>query len=130
VLFTFALGLAAAWGFESVRSPFLLALALCAIGIAGIWSEFGVVGVAFVAAALAIARAEDPPAAASVVVAGLLAALAITNGNHWALAAVPVAWLVWRLGIRMPRIRGAFYWAYALQFPVLAATRMVNSQFA
>jgi hypothetical protein len=83
------------------------------------------VGVAFVAATIVFARAADPPAAAWVVVAGLLAALAVPNGNHWAIAAVPVAWLVWRFGIRMPRIRGAFYWAYTLQFPVFAAARLM-----
>src|SRR5262245_4295377 len=118
VLFTFALGLAAAWGFESVRSPFLLALCLGALAVVGVWCEFGVVGVALVAATVALARAEDPPVAAWVVVAGLLALLAVPNGNYWALMAVPVAWLVWRLGIRVPRVRGVFYWTYALQFPV------------
>ena len=125
VLFTFAFGLAAAWSFEAVRSPFLAALGLGAIAVAAIWCEFGPVGVGFVAATIVLARAADPPAAAWVVVAGLLTALAVPNGNHWALAAVPVAWLVWRLGIRMPRIRGAFYWAYALQFPVFAAARLM-----
>jgi hypothetical protein len=57
-------------------------------------------------------------------VAGLLVTLAVPNGNHFALAAVPVALIVWRLGIRVPRVRGAFYWAYALQFPVFAGARM------
>jgi hypothetical protein len=125
VLFTFAFGLAIVFGFESLRSPFVQALGLGAVAVAAIWCEFGPVGVAFVAATIVFARAADPPAAAWVVVAGLLAALAVPNGNHWAIAAVPVAWLVWRFGIRMPRIRGAFYWAYTLQFPVFAAARLM-----
>jgi hypothetical protein len=127
VLFTFAIGLATVLGFETLRSPFLLALGLGAVAVAAIRCEFGPVGVAFASATIAVARAEDPPTAAWFVVAGLLAALAVPNGNHWALAAVPVAWLVWRLGIRVPRIRGAFYWAYALQFPAFAAARLVIS---
>jgi hypothetical protein len=126
VLFTFALGLGLVAAFEAERhpSPFVLALALAAAGTAALWCEFGVVGVAFVAAAVAIARADGPPAAAWLAVAGLLAALAVPNGNHFALAAVPVALIVWRLGIRLPRVRGAFYWAYMLQFPVFAGARM------
>jgi hypothetical protein len=128
VLFSFALGLAAAWGFEQARSPFLLALGLTGIAVAAIWCEFGPVGVALTAATIALARADDTPAAGWVIVAGLLAALVVPNGNYWALAAVPVAWVVWRFGIRVPRIRGAFYWAYALQFPVLAAAkRLIDS---
>lgn len=79
------------------------------------------------AGAIALARAGDPPAIVWLAVTGLLAALAIPNGNQYALAAVPVALLVWRLGIGPPRVRGAFYWAYALQFPVFAVARLAQS---
>ncbi len=126
VLFTFGLGLTAAYGLGCIRPSFGLAIALCAIGVGAHWCEFGIAGVVFVAGAIALARAEDPPAIAWLAVAGLLAVLAIPNGNHYALAAVPVALLVWRLGIGPPRIRGAFYWAYALQFPVYATARLMQ----
>lgn len=124
VLFTFSLGLAATYGFVHVRSTFLLAIALFAIGAASLWCEFGPLGVAFIAGAVALARVEDPPAAAWISVAALLAGLAVPNGNHFGLAAVAIAFVVWRLGIKVPRLRGVFYWAYALQFPLFAAARV------
>lgn len=125
VLFTFGLGLTAAYGLGCARPSFGLAIALCAIGVGAHWCEFGIVGVAFVAGAIALARAENPPVIAWLAVAALLAALAIPNGNHFALAAVPVALTVWRLGMGPPRVRGVFYWAYALQFPVFAVARLM-----
>lgn len=123
VLFTFSLGLAAAYGLGCMTPSFGLALGLCAIGAVATQCEFGVAGVAFVTAAVAIARAKELPPAAYLVVLGTLVALAVPNGNHYALAAAPVAVLVWILRIRLPRLRGAFYWAYALQFPALAGAR-------
>lgn len=123
VLFTFSLGLAAAQAFALLRSTFLLAITLAAIGAVSLWCEFGPIGVAFVAGSVALARMDAPATAAWIAVAGLLAALAVPNGNHFALAAVPVALVVWRLGIKVPRLRGMFYWVYALQFPVFAVAR-------
>lgn len=123
VLFTFAFGLAAAYGVACIGSPLLVAILLGAIGSVSLWCEFGLVGVAFVAACVALARAGDRPAAAWIAVLVLLALLAVPNGNHFALAAVPLTFLVARLPVRVPRLRGAFYWAYALQFPVYAGAR-------
>ena len=125
VLFTFGLGLALVDVFDRVRSPFLRAVVLCAVAAVAMWCEFGVIGVAFVAAAVALCRAEHPPAAAWAAVLGLLAALAIPNGNHFALISIPVAILVSSSGIAVPRVRGLFYWAYALQYPVYAAARQI-----
>ena len=123
VLFTFAFGLAAAHAVSCISSPLLVAVLLGAIGIVSLWCEFGLVGVAFVAACVALARAGDRPLAAWVALLVLLALLAVPNGNHFALAAVPLTLLVAWLPIRVPRLRGAFYWAYALQYPVYAAAR-------
>jgi hypothetical protein len=123
VLFTFAFGLAAAHAVGCIGSPLLVAIMLAAIGTVSLWCEFGLVGVAFVAGCTTIARAGDRPLAAWTAVLALLALLAIPNGNHFALAAVPVAYAVAWLPLRVPRLRGAFYWAYALQFPVYAAAR-------
>ena len=123
VLFTFAFGLAAAHAVACISSPLLVAIILGAIGIVSLWCEFGLVGVAFVAACVALARAGDRPRAAWIGVLVLLALLAVPNGNHFALAAVPLTLLVARLPMRVPRLRRAFYWAYALQFPVYAGAR-------
>jgi hypothetical protein len=120
VLFTFTLGVAAAYALGSGRSSLAVAIALCAVGAVSLRAEFGPIGVAFVAGCVTLARAQDRPAAAWLVVAGLLAALAVPNGNHWALAAVPVAVLPAVLPVRLPRVRGIFYRLYALQFPVYA----------
>ena len=123
VLFTFAFGLAAAHAVACIGSELLAAIILGAIGILSLWCEFGLVGVAFVAACVALARAGDRPRAAWVAVLVLLALLAIPNGNHFALAAVPLTLLVKMLPTSVPRLRGVFYWAYALQFPVYAGAR-------
>ena len=125
VLFTFALGLAAAYGVGCNSSPLLVAILLAAIGVISLWCEFGLVGVAFVAACVALARASDRTLAAWMAVLALLALLAIPNGNHYALAAVPITLLVAMLPLQVPRLRGAFYWAYALQFPVYAGARLL-----
>ncbi len=125
VLFTFTAGLALVVVFERAASTFLRALAMAAAGAIGMWCEFGPFGVGLVAAAVALGRAEQPPAVAWIGVLGLLAALAVPNGNAIALAAVPVASAVWLLGLRIPRVRGVFHWAYALQFPVYAAAHQV-----
>jgi hypothetical protein len=123
VLFTFALGMAAALAVQRLDSAFLLALILAAIGALGFACEFGPIGVAFVAGAILLARKEDPPVLAWVAVALVLAALALPNGSHFALASIPMALAIRQWGPELPRVRGAFYRAYALQFPVYAAAR-------
>jgi hypothetical protein len=123
VLFTFASGAAAAHALASNRSPFVVAIALCTIGAVSLRCEFGLAGVAFVAGCVTLARAKDRPLVAWFVVAGLLAALARPNGNHWALAAAPVALGLAMLPIRIPRVRGIFYRVYALQFPIYAIAK-------
>ncbi len=123
VLFTLGLGVLVAYGLGCLGASLRAALLLCAVTLAAPWCEFGIVGVAFVAATVAVARAEDPPRAVWLVVAALLAALAVPNGNFYALVAVPVALVVWRLGLRVPRIRHAFYVVYAGQFVVFAGAQ-------
>ena len=125
VLFTFALGLAAAYGVACIGSPLLVAILLGAIGVVSLWCEFGLVGVAFVAACVVLARARDRPFAAWVAALALLVLLAIPNGNHYAIAAVPLTLLIAKLPLRIPRLRGAFYWAYVLQFPLYAGARFL-----
>ena len=123
ILFTFALGLAAVWLVEGEWPLLLQAVALAAIGVSGHWCEFGVVGVAFVAVTVRVARAGEAPPTAWLAVAFMLFALALPNHNHFALLAAPLAVLVGVSGIRVPRIRRAFYVLYALQFPVFAVIR-------
>ena len=125
VLFTFALGVAAAYSVSCLKPLLLVTIVLCGIGALSWWCEFGPIGVSFVAGCVTLARAEDRPLAGWVGVLALLALLAVPNGNHYALAALPVALLLAALPVRVPRLRGAFYWAYALQFPVYAAARTV-----
>lgn len=126
VLFTFAMGLTAAGCVQRVRSQMLLSLALLAIAVVANWCEFGPVGVAFVGGAVLLAQADDPPVAAWVAVGGLLTALALPNDSHFALAAVPIAVLILLAGPELPRVRGAFYRLYVLQFPVFALARLVT----
>jgi hypothetical protein len=123
ILFTFALSLTAVWLVESAWPLFLQAVALAGIGVAALWCEFGVVGAAFVVVTVKVARAGDAPVAAWLAVGFMLAALALPNHNHFALLAAPLAWTIGRSGIRIPRVRHAFYWIYTLQFPLFAVMR-------
>jgi hypothetical protein len=123
VLFTFSLGIAVVWLLEGDWPLLLQAVLLAVIGVAASWCEFGVVGVAFIAVTVAVARAGEAPAAAWLAVAVMLAALALPNRNHFALLAMPIACLAGQSRIRIPRCRRAFYWIYALQFPVFATVR-------
>jgi hypothetical protein len=123
VLFTFALGVAAAYAMGCIRQLGVAAVGLGVIGAASWWCEFGPPGVAFVAGCVTLGRAGERPIAAWIAVLLLLALLAIPNGNHYALAAVPAALLVAWSQVRLPRLRGVFYWTYALQFLAYAGAR-------
>jgi len=54
-----------------------------------------------------------------------LAALCWTNGNGWALLAVPLLWALARVPWRVPRWRWSFYLYYVGHLAVLAGYAMV-----
>lgn len=123
VLFTFALGTllhAALFGFLRVR---WIAIALCILLSFG--CEGGPWWVMAVAAALTCARTNR---AALRAVSGALAVLGICVGQYYVQAAafgVAAALLLLLVPTAVPRVRRAFYWVYAGQWPLIAALRWV-----
>lgn len=65
----------------------------------------------------------------SMLLAGLVAcaALALINGNHWALAALPLLALATRIDLPVPRVRDWFYWFYPLHLAALAACKLAGA---
>lgn len=91
--------------------------ALGAAVAVGFVAEFEFIGVGLVWALCHYARTRSDTALA--VALAMLVALFPYNGNHWALATVPVAVAVFLLPPEMPRVRGGFYWIYCLQWPLI-----------
>lgn len=125
VLFTFAFGLLAVHAIACGGSFWRSAALLGPVLLLGQACEFGLIGVGFVFSVVWLSRAEWRSRPGWLLAGFFLLALAIPNGSSFALLAVPVLWLLIRADYRMPRIRGAFYWLYAGQFPVFAAIRAV-----
>lgn len=55
------------------------------------------------------------------------AALALINGNHWALAALPLLALATRIELPVARRRDWFYWFYPLHLAALAACKLAGA---
>jgi hypothetical protein len=55
---------------------------------------------------------------------GCCAALALINGNHWALAALPLLAVASRLQLSVPRIRAFFYWFYPVHLGLIALVKL------
>lgn len=52
------------------------------------------------------------------------AALAIINGNHWALAALPLLAVATQVRLTVPRIRNFFYWFYPAHLGAIALAKL------
>ena len=53
-----------------------------------------------------------------------LAALAVINGNHWALATLPLLLLATRLDLNLPRVRWVFYAYYPVHLAAIWLIRI------
>lgn len=122
VLFTFAAGVVFAQGLICRRLPWLVgAVPALLISCA---SEYGPLGAAMVATAIWAARAHLdgarhwPSTLALVLAVGLLTPI---NGNPFALLALPVAWVLLRWPVELPRVRRLFYVGYAVQWAAVGA---------
>lgn len=115
IMFTFALAVGVCWSIDAGRPWVALALFLVGgLGVDYLWP-----GVALVVGVWAFARDEGQTWAAYVIVAALLG-LCVVNGSLWALASVPIWWLLQRLPWTVPRSRWAFYAYYPAHLGVLA----------
>jgi hypothetical protein len=72
----------------------------------------------------AYSYARQPSWAKFALGVGCCAALAVINGNHWALAALPVLAAATRLQLSVPRVRDFFYWFYPAHLALIALATM------
>lgn len=117
ILFTFALGLAGA-SFWWLGGRWVLAAAVCVA--LGVFVEYGMLGVLFVLAL----RVFFVRLNASVLVLAV-AALWLSQQAYMPLAAFLVAPIIAAAVSDVPRVRGIFYWVYALQWPLIGGLAYV-----
>lgn len=120
ILFTLAAGLGLVWCIRRNDVAGALVAPVLFLG-GGLLVEFGWPGLMLVVACWAC-FARPGIAAWSAACASLLLVAAV-NGNLHALWAAPVAWIVSRLRIELPRNRWVFYAFYPAHLAVLAGLR-------
>lgn len=95
--------------------------AIALLSFVGVFTEFTLVGVAFVTFTLAAVRYGTLVWVVPWWL--LLAALTPFNGNLWAFAVLPIIVFVSMFPSDLGRIRGVFYWLYVVQYPILWVAR-------
>ncbi|MDY6948554.1 MAG: TraX family protein [Pseudomonadota bacterium] len=121
ILFTFALGITLHVTLRDTRAGKLMVSA--AVLIAAMFVEYGVLGVIAVAIAMHGARHAEPmPRAGMFLLAALL--IACVKFNQPAVIAIPALLALAMFPVEVPRLRGFFYVAYAMQWPVIAAVKV------
>lgn len=118
-MFTLATVAAAASLLHSRHRAAALAVVLVGGSSVEFWWPAVVMGVA------AWCFARSPSWIAGMVTVGACACLAIINGNHWALAALPLFALASRVDLRVPRLQLAFYAFYPLHLAAIWLARTV-----
>lgn len=118
VMFTWlaGIGVVALWDLKTSMGRFGAGLVF---GLAGALVEFAWPGLAVCAAAWALARRPDRLRWGAWI--ACVGALSIVNRNAWALGAVPVALVAYRVDLQVPRVRWLFYIAYPAHLTALAA---------
>jgi hypothetical protein len=85
--------------------------------VAGSLVEYSWLGLSLGVAVWFYCKRPSLPAAAATLLA--CAALWLSNGNHWALAAIPLILAATRLNLPVPRLRSAFYAYYPLHLGLI-----------
>ncbi|UTW11668.1 TraX family protein [Marinobacterium rhizophilum] len=85
--------------------------------VAGSLVEYGWLGLSLGVATWFYCKQPSLPAAIATLLA--CAALALSNGNHWALAAIPLILAATRFDLQLPRLRWVFYAYYPLHLGVI-----------
>lgn len=122
ILFTFALGITLHACLRSYGAGSLLVATACVV--ASFFVEYSVQGVVAVALAMHGARQEDA-AKQGAWFFGSLCLIALYPANWPALATVPVFFAVMVLDLQWPRVRGFFYGAYVVQWPLIAGVAWI-----
>lgn len=122
VIFTLALGVAldTAWVRRDASAWLVSAVAALVLGFL---VEYQHVGVVFVFACMRLAATRREAWLLTSI--AFLAALAPFNGNHYALVAPAVIVAGSLLPRELPRLRNVFYYVYTLQWPLIAALRLI-----
>lgn len=127
VIFTFGLGVLVVHALACAPRVWAVLLVLGATALVAPFCEFGLIGVAFVASCVMLARTRRPSLPQYIFAGVAFVGLAVPNQSYFALVAAPVAIAIYYTGLHVPRIRGFFYWLYAGQWPVLAVASRVLS---
>lgn len=122
VLFTFALGAVLHVTTRDVHvARWFIALIVLALTPL---VEYGVLGVVAVACAMHGARQEDTTVRAAWLLFALLV-ICCVRFNIPAVISIPALFLLNAGHLEVPRMRGVFYWAYAFQWPFIAAVAVL-----
>lgn len=116
ILFTLGLGVTASLLYRSSDAWVKFGSFVGAVVAAG-WCEFGAPGFFFVFAAVNVAR--SPSLEGSVTLLAALSLLALPNGSHWALLAVPVVYACSVVKLSVPRWRQVFYPLYPMHLAII-----------
>ncbi|MCP8688043.1 TraX family protein [Marinobacterium sp. OS208] len=85
--------------------------------VAGSLVEYSWLGLSLGVAVWFYCKRPSAPAAVATLLA--CASLWLSNGNHWALAAIPLILAATRLNLQLPRLRWAFYAYYPLHLGLI-----------
>ncbi|EMO9521266.1 TraX family protein [Pseudomonas aeruginosa] len=122
IMFTLLLGLICIWGaLEQKAAP--LFLAIVGLVLFGGFVEYFWPGCLLVPLAFWWFRTRSVSAGIAVSVG--VASLVWINGNHWALLAIPIFFVLGSLQVRIPRIKWFFYAFYPLHLGLIAALQHV-----
>lgn len=98
------------------------ALAALVFVVVGAFAEYWWPAIGLGLAAYSYAR--RPSWLTLAVALGCCAALAVINGNQWALAAFPVLAVASRVELKVPRVRDFFYWFYPVHLALIALAKL------
>lgn len=87
-------------------------------------AEFSVAGLCLACAGVYFGRHRSMLSAVALVAS--VAFLEVENRNHFALLALPVLFIVARMGVTVPRIRNVLQYVYAGQWPLLWLARVAS----
>jgi hypothetical protein len=124
VLFTFAIALYTYDAFINPSGYIARPLSILLLMLVGPSCEFGIEGIFAVVLVLTWARYQTH-IIGHLSITSALVLISIANGFIFSLFAWPLAVLLSMLTIQIPRIKGFFYWGYALQFVLFYALRTV-----
>jgi TraX protein len=121
VLFTMAVAVLLVWMHEAEPTRWRYAGMVLLWGVGGSMVDFGWAGLLYVYLAWCWCRTRH--VAYGVAALAACSALVLVNGNHWALAAMPLLVAAYRFDAPLPRLRWVFYAYYPAHLAGLVMLR-------